>query len=66
MKNLSSYLIKINFSKKKMKQILSIFIVIAMLSSCGNSTKKNFKQCKETAAAIKEMQPGGIPTTAGG
>jgi hypothetical protein len=50
-----------------MKKILSIFIATAMLSSCGNSAQnKTVSDAKELASAIKEMQPGGIPTSAGG
>ena len=50
-----------------MKKVLSIFIMTAMLSSCGNSAQnKAVSDAKETAAAIKQMQPGGIPTTSGG
>jgi hypothetical protein len=50
-----------------MKKIFSIFIITATLSSCGNSGGNNtVSDAKELASAIKQMQPGGIPTTAGG
>jgi hypothetical protein len=50
-----------------MKQIISIFIIASMLSSCGNSAEnKTVSDAKELASAIKEMQPGGIATTPGG
>lgn len=38
-----------------------------MLSSCGNSSQnKEVNDAKETASVLKQMQPGGIPATAGG
>ena len=38
-----------------------------LLSSCGNSSQsKALSDAKETAAAINQLQPGGIPTSAGG
>jgi hypothetical protein len=50
-----------------MKQIFSILIAAAMLSSCGNSNEsKAVSDAKELASAIKQMKPGGIPTTSGG
>jgi hypothetical protein len=50
-----------------MKQVFSILITTMILSSCGNSAQdKAVSDAKEVASAIKQMQPGGIPTTAGG
>ena len=50
-----------------MKKIFFILIGAATLSSCGNSAdNKAVSDAKELASAIKEMQPGGIPTSAGG
>jgi len=50
-----------------MKQTISILIVAAIMSSCGNSAEnKAISDAKEVAAAIKQMKPGGIPATAGG
>lgn len=50
-----------------MKQIFSIFIITATMFSCGNSGgNSTVSDAKELASAIKQMQPGGIPTTAGG
>jgi hypothetical protein len=50
-----------------MKQVLSILIMTAMLSSCGNSAQdKAISDAKEVASALQEMRPGSIPTTAGG
>ncbi|GAB2823085.1 hypothetical protein [Ferruginibacter profundus] len=50
-----------------MKKTLSILIIAAILSSCGNSSgNQTASDAKELASAIKQMQPGGIPTTPGG
>ena len=50
-----------------MKQILLILITATALSSCGNSAQdKALSDAKEVASGIKQMQPGGIPTTSGG
>lgn len=50
-----------------MKQTISILIFAAMLYSCGNSDQsKVVEQAKQVQSAIKQMQPGGIPTTEDG
>ena len=50
-----------------MKQTISILILTAMLYSCGNNSQnKALSDAKEIQSAIKQMQPGGIPTTEGG
>ncbi len=50
-----------------MKQLLTILITAAMLSSCSNSAdNKTLSDAKELAGGIKQMQPDGIATTAGG
>ncbi|NOT90375.1 hypothetical protein [Ferruginibacter sp.] len=50
-----------------MKQTLSILMMIASFYSCSNSgNNKTVSEAKELASAIKQMQPGGIPTTSGG
>ncbi|MCW3091466.1 MAG: hypothetical protein JWP81_2535 [Ferruginibacter sp.] len=50
-----------------MKHILPLLILTFMLYSCGNdNTDKAISDAKEVQSAIKQMQPGGIPTTAGG
>ncbi len=50
-----------------MKKIFAIFIMVAMLSSCGNSAEnKTVSDAKQLAEGIKAMKPGGIPTTEGG
>ena len=50
-----------------MKQTISILILAAILYSCGNNAqKKALSDAKEVQSAIKQMQPGGIPTTEGG
>jgi hypothetical protein len=50
-----------------MKQTISILILAAMLYSCGNNSQnKALSDAKEVQSAIKQMQPGGIPTTEGG
>jgi len=50
-----------------MKQTISILILAAMLYSCGNNTQnKALNDAKEVQTAIKQMQPGGIPTSQGG
>ena len=49
-----------------MKKISSIFIMMAMLSSCGNNTQnKALSDAKETATAIKQMLPGGVAAATG-
>ena len=50
-----------------MKQTILILIIAAMLYSCGNNSQnKALSDAKEIQSAIKQMQPGGIPTTEGG
>lgn len=50
-----------------MKQTFSILILATMLWSCGNNSQnKALSDAKQTQSAIKQMQPGGIPTTEGG
>ena len=52
-----------------MKKTIPMLIIMAafLLASCGNSSQnKALSDAKEVAAAIKQMQPGGIPTTSGG
>lgn len=50
-----------------MKQIIAILTLAILLHSCGNSSdSKTAGDAKQLAAAIKEMQPGGIATTEGG
>ena len=52
-----------------MKQTISISILIiaAILYSCGNNSQnKALSDAKDVQSAIKQMQPGGIPTTEGG
>jgi hypothetical protein len=50
-----------------MKKIISLIIITVVLYSCGNSSEnKTVTEANQLAAAIKQMQPGGIPTTAGG
>ena len=50
-----------------MKKILIILITAAMLSSCGNSAdNKTLSDAKQLADGIKQMQPDGFATTAGG
>ena len=50
-----------------MKQTISIIIITAIMSSCGNSAQnKAVSDAKEVASALKQMQPGGIATTSGG
>ena len=50
-----------------MKQTISILIMSALLYSCGsNSQDKALSDAKQVQSAIKQMQPGGIPTTEGG
>ncbi len=50
-----------------MKQTISILILATMLYSCGNNAQnKALNDAKEIQSAIKQMQPGGIPTTEGG
>ena len=50
-----------------MKKFLAIFIMAAMLSSCGNSTQnKTQSNAQQLADGIEKMDPDGIPTTAGG
>ena len=50
-----------------MKQTLMTLLVATVLLSCGNSTQNNaVSDAKKVEAGIKQMQPGGIPTTEGG
>jgi hypothetical protein len=50
-----------------MKQTISILILAAMLYSFGNNAQnKALSDAKDVQSAIKQMQPGGIPTTEGG
>ena len=50
-----------------MKQTISILILATMLYSCGNNAQnKALNDAKDVQSAIKQMQPGGIPTTEGG
>jgi len=52
-----------------MKKTIPMLIIMAafLLASCGNSSQnKALSDAKEVAAAIKQMQPGGIHTTSGG
>ena len=50
-----------------MKQTSLILVMAMIISSCGNSAQNNaVNDAKKVAAGIKQMQPGGIPTTAGG
>jgi hypothetical protein len=50
-----------------MKKIITILSAVIIVYSCGNSAQNNTaNEAKELASAIKQMQPGGIATTAGG
>ena len=50
-----------------MKQIFSILIIAASLYSCGNNSRdKALSDAKDVQSAIKQIQPGGIPTTEAG
>lgn len=47
-----------------MKQSFFLLVIIALFFSCRNSAQnKTIQEAKQLASSIKQMQPGGIPTT---